>query len=151
MITKTEHIFLTFLKSLDYTALQSAQSLIFAIEEINKNSSLLPGVLLGYKIFDTCGSETMGIGMAMALMTGNIPGLDEPCTKSAQVQAIIGEAFSSVSMAIAKSIGPFSIPLVSTYAMSIKNKYSRSVTASLIYNVIYCFMLFTLDQSLCHL
>ncbi|XP_053090990.1 extracellular calcium-sensing receptor-like [Pangasianodon hypophthalmus] len=113
--------------SLDFTALQSAQSLIFAIEEINNNTSLLPGVSLGYKIYDTCSSEAMGIRMAMALMNGNVTASDEPCTKPAQVQAIIGEAFSSVSMAIAKIIGPFSIPLISHYAtcecLSDKRKY----------------------------
>ncbi|XP_060780418.1 extracellular calcium-sensing receptor-like [Neoarius graeffei] len=113
--------------SLDITALQSAQSLIFAIDEINNNRSLLPGVSLGYKIYDTCSSETIGIKIAMALMNGNITASDEPCTKPAQVQAIIGEAFSSVSMAIAKSIGPFSIPLISHYAtcecLSDKRKY----------------------------
>ncbi|KAF5892166.1 extracellular calcium-sensing receptor-like, partial [Clarias magur] len=50
--------------------------------------------------------------MAMALLNGyeNII-LDESCTKPVQVQAIIGEAYSTVSMAIAKSIGPFSVPL----------------------------------------
>ncbi|KAF5892170.1 extracellular calcium-sensing receptor-like, partial [Clarias magur] len=89
----------------------SAQSLIFAIEEINKNTSLLPEMSLGYRIYDTCGSEAFGIRMAMPLMNENITALDEPCTKRAQVQAIIGEAFSSVSMAIAKSIGSFNIPL----------------------------------------
>lgn len=51
--------------------------------------------------------------MAMALVNGyEKSNSDEPCTKPAQVQAIIGEAYSTVSMAVAKSIGPFSIPLV---------------------------------------
>ncbi|KAF7698810.1 hypothetical protein HF521_003552 [Silurus meridionalis] len=113
--------------SLDFTALQSAQSLIFAVEEINNNRDLLPGVSLGYRIYDTCSSEAVGIRMAMALMNEHGKASDEPCTKPAQVQAIIGEAFSSVSMAIAKSIGPFSIPLISHYAtcecLSDKKKY----------------------------
>uniref|UniRef100_A0AAR2J0M3 G-protein coupled receptors family 3 profile domain-containing protein n=1 Tax=Pygocentrus nattereri TaxID=42514 RepID=A0AAR2J0M3_PYGNA len=93
-----------------------SQSLIFAIEEINNSSSLLPGVSLGYKIYDTCGSTTMGVKMAMALLNGNENSiLNEQCTKPAQVLAIIGETQSSVSMAIAKSVGPFSIPMVSVY------------------------------------
>ncbi|KAL7870283.1 hypothetical protein SRHO_G00077800, partial [Serrasalmus rhombeus] len=97
---------------LDFRAFQYSQSLIFAIEEINNISSLLPGVSLGYKIFDSCSSATMGVRMAMALVNGNEKTvLNEPCTKPAQVQAIIGETYSSVSMAIAKSVGPFSIPM----------------------------------------
>ncbi|KAL7870280.1 hypothetical protein SRHO_G00077770 [Serrasalmus rhombeus] len=66
--------------------------------------------------------------MAMALVNGNENStLDEQCTKPAQVQAIIGETQSSVSMAIAKSVGPFSIPLISPYStcecLSDKRKY----------------------------
>uniref|UniRef100_A0A3B4CDF4 G-protein coupled receptors family 3 profile domain-containing protein n=1 Tax=Pygocentrus nattereri TaxID=42514 RepID=A0A3B4CDF4_PYGNA len=98
------------------------------MEEINNSSSLLPGVSLGYKLYDTCSSTAMGVRMAMAFINGNLNSkLDEPCTKPTQVQAIIGETYSSVSMAIAQSIGPFSIPLISHYAtcecLSDKTKY----------------------------
>uniref|UniRef100_A0A3B4CIR2 G-protein coupled receptors family 3 profile domain-containing protein n=1 Tax=Pygocentrus nattereri TaxID=42514 RepID=A0A3B4CIR2_PYGNA len=115
-------------RSLDFRAFQYSQSLIFAIEEINNSSSLLPGVSLGYKIFDSCSSATMGVRMAMALVNGNEKTvLNEHCTKPAQVQTIIGETYSSVSMAIAKSVGPFSIPMISHYAtcncLSDKRKY----------------------------
>uniref|UniRef100_A0A3B4CDR0 G-protein coupled receptors family 3 profile domain-containing protein n=1 Tax=Pygocentrus nattereri TaxID=42514 RepID=A0A3B4CDR0_PYGNA len=82
--------------------------------EINNSSSLLPGVSLGFKLYDTCSSTAMGVRMAMALLNGNDNStLDEPCTKPAQVQAIIGETHSSISTAIAKSVGPFKIPLIS--------------------------------------
>ncbi|XP_053090983.1 extracellular calcium-sensing receptor-like [Pangasianodon hypophthalmus] len=114
--------------SLDFRAFQDSQSLIFAIEEINNSTTLLPGISLGYKIFDTCSSSTMGARVAMTLVNGNENSvLDEICPKSAQVQAIIGETFSSVSMAIAQSIGPFSIPLISHFStcecLSDKRKY----------------------------
>ncbi|XP_076851091.1 extracellular calcium-sensing receptor-like [Brachyhypopomus gauderio] len=114
--------------SLDVRTLQYSQALMFAIEEINNSSSLLPGVSLGYKIYDTCGSKAIGVQVAMAIVNGNDKLVsDEPCTKPAQVQAIIGETFSSVSMAVAMSIGPFSIPLISHGAtcecLSDKKKY----------------------------
>uniref|UniRef100_A0A4W4DPD5 G-protein coupled receptors family 3 profile domain-containing protein n=1 Tax=Electrophorus electricus TaxID=8005 RepID=A0A4W4DPD5_ELEEL len=108
--------------------LQYSQSLMFAVEEINNSSSLLPGVSLGYKIYDTCTSKAVGVQVALSLVNGNEKSVsDEPCTKPAQVQAIIGESFSSVSMAVAMSIGPFSIPLISHGAtcecLSDKRKY----------------------------
>ncbi|XP_053534298.1 extracellular calcium-sensing receptor-like [Ictalurus punctatus] len=122
------HLHLLRRLSLDFRAFQYSQSLIFAIEEINNSSSLLPGISLGYKIYDTCSSASLGVKVAMALVNGNENSvLDEHCTKPAQVQAIIGETYSSVSMAIAKSIGPFSIPLISHYStcecLSDKRKY----------------------------
>lgn len=60
----------------------------------------------------------MGAQVAMTLVNGKENSvLDEMCVKPAQVQAIIGETYSSVSMAVAQSIGPFSIPLVRMYKM----------------------------------
>ncbi|KAG9273397.1 extracellular calcium-sensing receptor-like [Astyanax mexicanus] len=114
--------------SLDFRAFQFSQSLIYAIEEINNSSSLLPGVSLGYKIYDSCTSTAIGVRMAMTLVNGNENSdLDEPCSKPAQVQAIIGETYSSVSMAIANSIGPLSVPVISYYStcecLSDKRKY----------------------------
>ncbi|XP_066540956.1 extracellular calcium-sensing receptor-like [Hoplias malabaricus] len=114
--------------NLDLRAFQFSQSLIYAIEEINNSSSLLPGVSLGYKIYDTCSSSAIGVRMAMTLVNGNENSdLDESCTKPAQVQAIIGETYSSVSMAIANSIGSFNVPVISHYAtcecLSDKKKY----------------------------
>uniref|UniRef100_A0A3B4CG86 G-protein coupled receptors family 3 profile domain-containing protein n=1 Tax=Pygocentrus nattereri TaxID=42514 RepID=A0A3B4CG86_PYGNA len=91
--------------SIDFRDMQLSQSLIFATEEINNSSSLLPGVSLGYKIYDTCSSTTMGVRVAMALINGNEnSALNEQCTKPAQVLAIIGETQSSVSMTIAKTL-----------------------------------------------
>lgn len=73
---------------------------------------------MGYKIFDTCSSTTIGVRVAMTLINKNEnSNLEEPCRKPAQVQAVLGETYSSVSMAIAKSIGPFSIPLVRPYGI----------------------------------
>uniref|UniRef100_A0A3B4CDT6 G-protein coupled receptors family 3 profile domain-containing protein n=1 Tax=Pygocentrus nattereri TaxID=42514 RepID=A0A3B4CDT6_PYGNA len=119
---------LVYLVNLDFRGFQYSQSLIFATEEINNSSSLLPGVSLGYKIYDTCRSTAMTVRTVMALVNGNEKTvLDEPCTKPAQVQTIIGDTYSSPSMAIASSIGPFRIPMISHYAtcncLSDKRKY----------------------------
>ncbi|XP_047010440.2 extracellular calcium-sensing receptor-like [Ictalurus punctatus] len=112
--------------SLEFRAFQYSQSLIFAVEEINNSSLLLPGVSLGYKIYDSCGSSSLGVKVAMTLVNGNENSV-QICTKPAQVQAIIGETYSSVSMAISKSIGPVGVPLISYFAtcecLSDKRKY----------------------------
>ncbi|XP_049339701.1 extracellular calcium-sensing receptor-like isoform X2 [Astyanax mexicanus] len=113
---------------LDFRAFQFSQTMIYAIEEINNSSSLLPGVSLGYKIYDSCSSAAMGVRVAMALVNGNENSdLNEPCTKPTEVQAIIGETYSSASMAIANSVGPLGVSIISHYStcecLSDKRKY----------------------------
>ncbi|XP_016534437.1 extracellular calcium-sensing receptor-like [Poecilia formosa] len=103
--------------------------MLFAIEEINNRSELLPGISLGYRIYDSCGSIARSIKGALALVNGNenVSDTSKGCTKPANVQAIMGEASSSPSMAIATVIGPFHIPLISHFAtcacLSDKSKY----------------------------
>ncbi|XP_026230321.1 extracellular calcium-sensing receptor-like [Anabas testudineus] len=116
--------------SLNFRDFQIAQAMLFAIEEINNRTDLLPGISLGYKIYDTCGSMARSVKAALALANGNevmsVPSM-APCSKSAQVQAIMGETSSSPCMAIATVIGPFLIPLISPFAtcacLSDKTKY----------------------------
>ncbi|XP_067364245.1 extracellular calcium-sensing receptor-like [Channa argus] len=104
--------------------------MIFAIEEINNSTDLLPGISLGYKMYDTCGSIARSVQAALALANGNDIASAQSkaqCTRPAQVQAVIGETSSSPCMAIATVIGPFHIPVISHYAtcacLSDKTKY----------------------------
>ncbi|KAK2847354.1 hypothetical protein Q5P01_010353 [Channa striata] len=116
--------------SLNFRAFQFAQAMIFAIEEINNSTELLPGISLGYKMYDSCGSIARSVRVALALANGNevVTAQSEThCTRPAQVQAIMGETSSSPCMAVATVIGPFSIPLISHFAtcacLSDKTKY----------------------------
>uniref|UniRef100_A0A669EVC1 G-protein coupled receptors family 3 profile domain-containing protein n=1 Tax=Oreochromis niloticus TaxID=8128 RepID=A0A669EVC1_ORENI len=122
--------YLLFGSSLNFREFQFAQAMRFAIEEINNSSDLLPGVSLGYKMYDTCGSIARGIKVALALVNGNeivsaVSGA--PCTRPASVQTILGETSSSPCMAISTIIGPFYIPMISHFAtcacLSDKTKY----------------------------
>ncbi|XP_073348442.1 extracellular calcium-sensing receptor-like [Pagrus major] len=116
--------------SLNFRGFQYAQAMLFAIEEINNSTDLLPGISLGCKIYDACASIARGVRVALALANGNevvsAPS-EAPCTRTAQVQAILGETFSSPCMAIATVIGSFHIPLISHFAtcacLSDKTKY----------------------------
>ncbi|XP_062417176.1 extracellular calcium-sensing receptor-like [Pungitius pungitius] len=116
--------------SLNFRGFQLAQAMLFAIEEINNSKDLLPGISLGYNIYDSCGSIARSVRAALALANGNevawAPS-EDPCTRFSQVQAIIGETSSSPCMAVATVIGPFHIPMISHSAtcacLSDKNKY----------------------------
>ncbi|XP_051814259.1 extracellular calcium-sensing receptor-like [Acanthochromis polyacanthus] len=114
---------------LNFRDFQFAQAMLFAIEEINNSTDLLPGVSLGYKIYDTCGSIARSVRVTLALANGNevvFAPSEEPCIKPAQVQAIIGETSSSPTTAIATVIGSFHIPIshfATCACLSDKTKY----------------------------
>ncbi|KAM8768474.1 extracellular calcium-sensing receptor-like [Acanthopagrus schlegelii] len=116
--------------SLNFRGFQYAQAMLFAIEEINNSTDLLPGISLGYKFYDDCVFIARGVTVALALANGNeviFTPSEAPCSRPAQVQAILGGTFSSPCMAISTVIGPFNIPLISHLAtcacLSDKTKY----------------------------
>ncbi|ROL42292.1 Extracellular calcium-sensing receptor [Anabarilius grahami] len=99
--------------SLNLREFKFAQTLIFAIEEINNSTQLLPGVSLGYKIYDSCGSIAQAIFSGMALMNGYEETLsDTSCSRPPAVHAIVGESNSSPTIGLASVVGPFNLPVL---------------------------------------
>lgn len=47
--------------------------MVFAVEEINRNSSLLPGVKLGYRIMDSCDHVHTSLQALLSLVTHSEP------------------------------------------------------------------------------
>ncbi|XP_051778509.1 extracellular calcium-sensing receptor-like [Erpetoichthys calabaricus] len=104
-------------KGLNFRELQFAQTMIFAIEEINNRTDILTGVTLGYKIYDACREVQLALKSAMSLLNGQ-EGEDKPtsqasCMKQSTVLGIIGPSSSSPSVAVATALGPFNIPVIS--------------------------------------
>ncbi|XP_028817291.1 extracellular calcium-sensing receptor-like isoform X1 [Denticeps clupeoides] len=90
-----------------------AQTMIFAIEEINKSDTLLPNISIGYRIYDNCGSSLTSMRAAMALMNGDELTVGEICSKQSAVHAIIGMSESSATIVLSRTTGPFKIPVIS--------------------------------------
>ncbi|XP_039478299.1 extracellular calcium-sensing receptor-like [Oreochromis aureus] len=97
-------------------------TMVFAVEEINHNSSLLPGVKLGYHIMDCCDHIPTGLQALFSLLRHSKT-VDKRKTKESStclyyspVPAVIGLASSSPTRAVAHTLGPFNIPLVSYFA-----------------------------------
>ncbi|XP_048397598.2 extracellular calcium-sensing receptor-like [Stegostoma tigrinum] len=91
--------------------------MVFAIEEINNDTALLPGVTLGYRIYDSCKLTQLSLKAAMAFL--NIPeesSSSNYCKSSSTVSAIVADSGSTRSLAIAPSMGTFRIPMVSYFA-----------------------------------
>ena len=87
----------------------------FAINEINRNSSLLPNVTLGYSLYDTCLMLGVTFRAALSLVTGREDPfqLDERCVGSPPVLGIVGTDSSTSSIAISRILGLYRVPQVS--------------------------------------
>uniref|UniRef100_A0A3Q2CHG4 Olfactory receptor C family, h1 n=1 Tax=Cyprinodon variegatus TaxID=28743 RepID=A0A3Q2CHG4_CYPVA len=89
------------------------QTMLFAIEEINNSSILLPNVSIGYKVFDSCGSTLPSTRAVMGL----IDGVENTGGKScSSVHVIIGASESSSTIAMQQISGIFQIPMISHFA-----------------------------------
>ncbi|KAK7905206.1 hypothetical protein WMY93_017813 [Mugilogobius chulae] len=104
--------------SVDSRELRFAQAMIFAIEEINNSSTLLPGVTLGYQIHDSCASVPVAVQAAFHLVSGHVPEYHphQRCSQSGMVMGIVGESGSTPSISISRVTRLFNIPQVSHYA-----------------------------------
>ncbi len=89
-----------------------AQTMIFAIEEINRSQSLLQNVSVGYRIYDTCGSRLSSMSATMALMNGPEFTGGDSFNGQSPIHAVIGETESSATVILSRTIGPFKIPVV---------------------------------------
>lgn len=96
---------------LDPGELQYAVTMMFAIEEINNSTDLLPGFTLGYRIYGSCPSIPLSVGASLALMNGQMEA-EESCESPSTIQAVIGDTTSTSTIDIAKTMGPFKIPVV---------------------------------------
>uniref|UniRef100_A0A8B9GMW4 Olfactory receptor C family, h1 n=1 Tax=Astyanax mexicanus TaxID=7994 RepID=A0A8B9GMW4_ASTMX len=112
---KMFHCLFSSFYSLNLREFRFVQTFIFAVEEIN-NSTLLPNISIGYRIFDSCGSTLASMRSAMALINGQELTAQETCSGHSEVQAIIGESESSSTIVMSRATGPFKIPVISHFA-----------------------------------
>ncbi|KAJ8410728.1 hypothetical protein AAFF_G00186850 [Aldrovandia affinis] len=99
-------------KHLNFREFKFAHTMIFAIEEINRQNDILPNVSLGYKIYNNCGSMDI-LRAAMTLVNGQEHTIN---ANSCHVQAIIGHSGSTPTMGFARITGKFQIPVISHFA-----------------------------------
>ncbi|XP_015227933.1 PREDICTED: extracellular calcium-sensing receptor-like isoform X1 [Cyprinodon variegatus] len=107
--------------------LQYIYAMVFALEEINHSSTLLPSVKLGYHIHDSCALPDWALQAALTLVGGdtvscksNPPYQKETGigTGDQPVPLIIGGSSSITAQILSRLLGPLSVPLVSYTASS---------------------------------
>ncbi|XP_044210533.1 extracellular calcium-sensing receptor-like [Thunnus albacares] len=95
-----------------------AQTMAFAVNEINRNSNLLPNVTLGYSLYDNCVKLGIGFRAALSLVSGQGEEfiLEESCVGAPPVLGIVGDSYSQPTIAISTVLGLYRVPMVSYFA-----------------------------------
>lgn len=90
--------------SYDISVFLHSQVMIYAITQINQHTpSLLPGLTLGYDIYDTCGDVSLALEATLQMLENQLlPRNSTSALSKSQVKAVIGERFSEVSVAVAR-------------------------------------------------
>uniref|UniRef100_A0A8C2VBY9 Glutamate metabotropic receptor 3 n=1 Tax=Chinchilla lanigera TaxID=34839 RepID=A0A8C2VBY9_CHILA len=90
--------------------IQRLEAMLFAIDEINKDSYLLPGVKLGVHILDTCSRDTYALEQSLEFVRASLTKVDEAeymCPDGSYaiqenlplvIAGVIGGSYSSVSI-----------------------------------------------------
>ncbi|OCT99151.1 hypothetical protein XELAEV_18004942mg [Xenopus laevis] len=76
---------------------------LFAIDEINSHSDLLPNITLGYHIYDSCADPRLAIGNVLQILSGPwnvIPNFS--CGELGEIAGFVGDLHSATSVAIAQ-------------------------------------------------
>ncbi|XP_024866611.1 extracellular calcium-sensing receptor [Kryptolebias marmoratus] len=100
--------------------LQYIYAMVFALDEINHSSTLLPGVKLGYRIHDSCALPAWALQAALSLVSGDNPS----CNSAAEyleaagigakkgdppIPLIIGGDSSITAQILSRILGPLSV------------------------------------------
>ncbi|XP_077134891.1 vomeronasal type-2 receptor 26-like [Ranitomeya variabilis] len=88
-------------------------AVVFAIEEINENFHLLPNFTLGFNIFDSCVSEARALQATLKLLWPESSYESSPRWKDPFLAGIVGDSMSTLSIPIARILGPCHYPQIS--------------------------------------
>ena len=90
------------------------EGMLFAIEQVNSDSHLLPNITLGARVYDTCQSKTISANIAKEFIKMTLHKNPE-----VQLAGIVGASWSTVSMTVANFLRVFEIPQISYDSTSI--------------------------------
>ncbi|KAK2861944.1 hypothetical protein Q5P01_001477 [Channa striata] len=102
----------------------------YAVEEINANQTLLPGIKLGYEIYDTCKQSAIIVKPTLSFLTAKANEvLSVECNYTnyeTSISAVIGPQSSEMVSVIGKLFGFFLMPQISYGATS--DRFSDNVS-----------------------
>ncbi|XP_069463318.1 extracellular calcium-sensing receptor-like [Ambystoma mexicanum] len=98
---------------------QRVQAMVFGIEEINNNPSILPNITLGFQIYDSCTMLQRSIKGTLWILSGQAePIPNYRCQRRLPPAAIIGDSLSTRSILLARILGLYRYPQISYFSTS---------------------------------
>ncbi|XP_056423548.1 vomeronasal type-2 receptor 26-like [Hyla sarda] len=95
----------------EYTHLRA---FLFAIEEINNSSDILPNVTLGYHIYDSCGHENKVIKDVLQILSGHtVTAPNYSCMENDAVVGFIGDLQSGTTLPMAQLLSLYGYTQIS--------------------------------------
>ena len=90
------------------------QAMIYAIDQANNNSNILPGISLGFEILDYCSKDVVALEEA----SNFLPPCSRPFSGGPPVVGVVGPYSSSVALQVSNLFGLFKVPHISYGATS---------------------------------
>ncbi|CAL8353081.1 unnamed protein product [Lota lota] len=102
----------------DLVGFRQAQTMAFAVDEINRNSKLLPNISLGYSLYDSCVKLGISFRAALSMISGRGEPfqLNESCYGNPPVLGIVGDTSSTRTIAVSSIVSLYRVPMVSYFA-----------------------------------
>ncbi|XP_044146502.1 LOW QUALITY PROTEIN: G-protein coupled receptor family C group 6 member A-like [Bufo gargarizans] len=89
--------------------------MIYAIENIN-NSTLLPGITLGYEIYDTCSDGLKAAKATLQIISNSVTNSSADCNHTElipNIKAVVGSVFSELTIISSRILSLYFIPQIS--------------------------------------
>lgn len=104
-----------------FRGIQRLEAMLFAIEQINNNKNLLPGITLGALIFDTCSDDNYALEQSLRFVRSRLASGTCTCVNASAAESVyndnvfgvVGATLSSVSVHVANLLRLFQLPQIS--------------------------------------
>ncbi|KAL6464339.1 hypothetical protein MHYP_G00266560 [Metynnis hypsauchen] len=112
--------------------IQRLEAMLLALDEINQDNRILPGIKLGAHILDTCSKDTYALEQSLEFVRASLTRVHQPgfiCPDGSNpvpdevplaISGVIGGSYSDVSIQVANLLRLFQIPQISYASTSAK-------------------------------